>query len=223
MLKNLAAEEAQGKSLVDKALKQDVKHFVYTSVDRGGDETSWISPTDVPHFRTKHNIELHLREEAARAGGGMTWTILRPVAFMDNFAPGAFGGKVFLAALRRELGEEKRLQLVSCRDIGVFGVKALMGAGSKEWGNQAIGLVGDSLSMEEMVKVFGEETENPVTPTWGVLGSAFMWGVGEMGNMVRWFGRVGYDADLERCQRLHPEMMDLRRWLREESKFELKK
>lgn len=51
-------EEAQGKKLIDESIKNGVKHFVQTSVDRGGDEKSWTNPTDVPHFISKHNIEL---------------------------------------------------------------------------------------------------------------------------------------------------------------------
>lgn len=86
--KDVVKEEQQGKALVDEALKAGVKRFVYTSVDRGGDERSWSNETDVPHFRSKHRIELHLREQAEKAGGEMTWAVLRPVAFMDNIQPG---------------------------------------------------------------------------------------------------------------------------------------
>lgn len=86
--KDVVKEEQQGKALVDEALKAGVKRFVYTSVDRGGDERSWQNETDVPHFRSKHRIEWHLREEAEKKGGEMTWAVLRPVAFMDNIQPG---------------------------------------------------------------------------------------------------------------------------------------
>jgi hypothetical protein len=73
-------EETQGKALVDGALAADVKFFVYSSVDRGGDDKSYENPTTVPHFTNKHNIEHHLVE---KAGDKMQWTILRPVAFTD--------------------------------------------------------------------------------------------------------------------------------------------
>lgn len=56
---NATTEERQGKNLVDAALKNNVKYFVYSSVDRGG-ESSIDRPTDVPHFVSKHNIEHHL-------------------------------------------------------------------------------------------------------------------------------------------------------------------
>lgn len=77
---NTQTEEKQGKDLVDAALKNSVKHFVYTSVDRQG-EKSLDNPTNIPHFISKHNIEHHLIDSAK--GSAMTWTILRPVAFLE--------------------------------------------------------------------------------------------------------------------------------------------
>jgi uncharacterized protein YbjT (DUF2867 family) len=73
----------QGKSLIDESLKQGVKHFVYSSIDRGGDEKSWETETPIPHFQTKHRIELHLRSKSGDESSRMGWTILRPVAFME--------------------------------------------------------------------------------------------------------------------------------------------
>jgi uncharacterized protein YbjT (DUF2867 family) len=46
-------EMKQGKDLIDAAVAHDVKHFVYTSVDRGGPDKSDFNATDVPHFVSK--------------------------------------------------------------------------------------------------------------------------------------------------------------------------
>jgi uncharacterized protein YbjT (DUF2867 family) len=75
-----ASEEAQGKALVDASIANGVEYFVYSSVERGGEEKSWENPTPIPHFIAKHRIELHLRETAEDR---MMWTILRPTAFME--------------------------------------------------------------------------------------------------------------------------------------------
>jgi len=89
------SEIKQGKDLIDESIKQGVKHFVYSSVE----QSSWNNETPIPHFQSKHAIELYLR---TTAGDKMGWTILRPVAFMDNMAPG-FQTSVFLTALRDSL------------------------------------------------------------------------------------------------------------------------
>jgi uncharacterized protein YbjT (DUF2867 family) len=87
-------EEVQGRALIDAALHNGVKHFVFTSVDRHGADSE-SQETDVPHFISKANIERHLKETSADTQ--MSWTILRPTAFMDNIIPG-FAGKVFPTA-----------------------------------------------------------------------------------------------------------------------------
>lgn len=70
----LESEVKQGCDLIDESVKHGVKHFVYSSVERGGDEKSWDDPTPVDHFKSKHRIEHHLKDNA----GQMGWTILRP-------------------------------------------------------------------------------------------------------------------------------------------------
>jgi len=87
---SVESEEKQGKALVDGALANNVKCFVYSSVDRGGSK-SYETPTPIPHFISKHRIEHHLVEAA---GDEMEWTILRPTAFMENLTPD-FMGKGF--------------------------------------------------------------------------------------------------------------------------------
>ena len=54
-----AKAASQGWGYIDAAIKNDVQHFVYSSVDRGGDASA-PTPTNVPHFILKHNIEQHL-------------------------------------------------------------------------------------------------------------------------------------------------------------------
>lgn len=68
-------EIKQGKAMIDESIKAGVKHFVYSSVERGGDEVSWKNPTPIPHFSSKYEIEHYLRDTAPSA---MKWTILRP-------------------------------------------------------------------------------------------------------------------------------------------------
>jgi uncharacterized protein YbjT (DUF2867 family) len=83
-------EEKQGIQLVDAAIAHGhVKHFVYTSADRGGPKSS-SNPTNIPHFISKFHIEKHLVEKAK--GSSMGYTIFRPVAFLENLT-NDFAGK----------------------------------------------------------------------------------------------------------------------------------
>ena len=46
-------ETRQGKKLIDAAVAHDVKHLVFSSVDRGGADQSEVNATDIPHFISK--------------------------------------------------------------------------------------------------------------------------------------------------------------------------
>ncbi|RYP52455.1 hypothetical protein DL768_002378 [Monosporascus sp. mg162] len=53
-------ERPQAIPLIDAAERAGVKRFVFSSVDRGGDERSWDDHTPVPHFAEKCHVEAHL-------------------------------------------------------------------------------------------------------------------------------------------------------------------
>ncbi|KAK4168445.1 putative negative transcriptional regulator [Cladorrhinum sp. PSN259] len=210
-------EVTQGTALIDGAIEAGVKHFVYSSVERGGDSISWENPTPIPHFQSKQRIEQHLRAvtAAGEAGGSMGWTVLRPVAFMDNLAPG-FPTKVFLAALRNWLGDNRKtLQWVATRDIGVFAAKAFEDA--QNWNRKAVGLAGDELTVEQLSSAFAKATGKPAPIAYWPFGSALTCAVKEMGLMIGWFASDGYKADIEARRRDHPGMLTMEQWLAKKS------
>jgi uncharacterized protein YbjT (DUF2867 family) len=210
------AEENQGKALVDAALENSVQLFVYTSVDRGGDEVSFDNPTPIPHFISKHNIEHYLVEQAR--GTNMSWTVLRPVAFMDNFTPNFFG-KVFTTAWKVAV-KDKPLQLVSVEDIGFFGAQAFINP--EIYKGKCLSLAGDELTFEEMGRVFKEKTGNDLPLTFEFVARLLLWLMPDFGEMFRWFYDRGYGADIRALRNLHPGMRNFGTWLEIESGFEMK-
>lgn len=104
------AEERQGKMMFDAAQEAGVKHFVYSSVNRHG-----FNPTPVLHWASKHFIEKHIMENAKTT----EWTILRPVAFMDNFAKG-MQSRVLFTCFEAYLGRDQPVQHIATEDIGKF-------------------------------------------------------------------------------------------------------
>lgn len=220
--KNVAdsIEETQGKALVDAALSAGAKHFVYSSVDRGG-ANSINDPTNIPHFISKHNIEKHLIasvSDPSKNKAGMTYTILRPVAFFDNLTPD-FIGKGF-AAMWANMGPEHPLQLVATRDIGIFAAQAFSNPDSPTYRNNGISLAGDQLTQAEASKIFEKVYGKKMPITFGFVGSVIQMMVKELGTMFKWFVDVGYKADIEECRRLNQAgMQDFETWLKEESKF----
>ncbi|KAL1592282.1 hypothetical protein SLS60_011359 [Paraconiothyrium brasiliense] len=206
-------EVNQGKALIDKSVAHGVTHFVYSSVDRGGNAKSFENETPIPHFKSKFQIENHLLEKAGPKGENMGWSILRPVAFMDNLEPG-FKTKVFLAALRDTL-KGKPLQWVSTEDIGLFAAKAFRDP--QGWNTRAEALAGEELTLDEMAGCFERVTGSSNIATYGVFGSALMWAVGELNVMITWFATDGYGADITKLKKEEPQLCGFERWLRERS------
>lgn len=191
-------------------------HRVAETDTRTGDK-SWDNPSNVPHFQTKHQIERHLRDSAK--GKPMTWTILRPVAYFDNLIP-AFQTKVFLAAMKVTMGNQP-IQWIAVKDIGIFVAKAL--ASPEQYHGRAISLAGDELGIDEVSKTFGEVTGTPVVPTFGIFGSLLRLAMKEMRLMLDFFKDPGFGADIASLKKEHPGLLDLKTWIKEESKFEIKK
>ncbi|KAF3163724.1 hypothetical protein TWF788_001347 [Orbilia oligospora] len=207
------SEEKQGKDLITAAINNNVKHFIYSSVDRGG-AASDNSPTNVPHFIAKHNIERFLFEKGTEHG--MDWTVLRPVAFFENLVPG-FVGKVFATSWDLALRKEKKLQLIATTDIGFFATEAFLKP--DEYKGQKISLAGDELTYDEFKSIFEQKTGEKLPTTFKLIGSALNYMVKDFGYMFKWFNDVGYGADIASLRKINPEIKDFATWLETESLF----
>jgi uncharacterized protein YbjT (DUF2867 family) len=207
-------EEKQGKDLIDAAASFGVKHFVYTSVDRGGPERSDLDGSVVPHFRSKFNIENHLKTVGPKHG--MDWTIIRPVAFMDNLTPD-FLGRGF-ATLWKINGAESRLQLVASRDVGKLATEAFIS--QEEFKGRALSLASDELSWQEANDTFKAFVGTDLPMTYGWIGHVLRFVLHEhLGIMFKWFVDVGFGADPKAFKGKIPELLTFDAWLRTESGF----
>jgi uncharacterized protein YbjT (DUF2867 family) len=208
-------EEAQGKALVDAALKNGVAHFVFSSVDRGG-ANSDNDPTIVPHFITKYNIEQHLFAKAQNSN--MTWTVFRPVAFYDNLTPDFFG-KVFPTCWANKMPKDQKLQCIATSDIGFFAAQAFLKADDSMYRNKSMSLAGEVLTFEEFKETFEKETGEKLPMTFGSVAQMLCWISKELGYMFDWFRDVGFGASVEECKRFNPGMKSFEMWLKTESSW----
>ncbi|KAK3386339.1 hypothetical protein B0T20DRAFT_427297 [Sordaria brevicollis] len=209
-------EEEQAIPLINTAVEHGVKHVIFSSVDRGGDEKSWDNPcSEIPHFVAKHNIELHIRNKAEKDPSKFSWTILRPVAFMDNFNPGIFC-KLMTAMWRSALKPTTKLQLTSVHDIGLFAAEAFYNP--TEYSGKALGISGDELTLDETREKFKKVTGKEMPETFTFLGTLMLWMVKEMGSMFAFFEKQGYGVDIAAKKKIVPTE-DFETWLKESSKW----
>jgi uncharacterized protein YbjT (DUF2867 family) len=132
----IEAEGRQGVAFAEAVKAAGGVHLVYSSVD-GAERAS-----GVPHFESKWHVEQHIVRR------GLSATILRPVAFMENFATSGFPLVMFFGMMKATMGATRKLQLVAVSDIGWFAARALESPESYE--DRKIAIAGDELSLAEI-------------------------------------------------------------------------
>ena len=188
-----------GIAFAEAANRQEVGHFVYSSVGAADQNTG------IPHFESKGKIEERIRQT------GMPYTIFRPVFFMENWKTmrdGIDNGTIMLP-----LSPDRRLQMIAVNDIGAFISLAFEHSG--HWRNRAYELAGDELSMNQVAEAFsrisGREVRYQQIP-W----DRFEQQAGhEMTLMYRWFEEKGYSVDIAAVRRDYPQLLSFNRWLEE--------
>ena len=147
----------------------------------------------------------------------MDWTVLRPVAFYENLVPG-FLGKVFATSWEANLRNDQTLQLIATSDIGFFAAEAFIKP--DEYKGQKISLAGDELTYAQFKTIFAEKTGQNLPTTFGFVAAGIHMMVKDLGLMFKWFGQVGYGADVPAVRRRYPGLKDFGTWLVEDSQFE---
>ncbi|GAA6024289.1 hypothetical protein JCM11491_006496 [Sporobolomyces phaffii] len=195
-------EEEQGRNFISAATATSLPYLVFTSV-------ASASPScGIPHFESKARIEESLKDS------GIKWSILRPVAFFDNWPkqPGlpqmaALG--LFDAALKG-----RPLQMVSCDDIGHFAAQALLNP--EQYAGRTIDLAGDELTMEQARQAYARVSGKS---NWGVW-KAYIPGVAllalpyDLRMMFYWFHNQGYSVNIPTVKSEHPALLTFEDWLR---------
>jgi uncharacterized protein YbjT (DUF2867 family) len=194
------AEERHGIAFAEAVKVAGGIHLVYSSVD-GAERAS-----GVPHFESKWRIEEHI------ARLGLPATILRPVAFMENFATSGFSLAMFFGMMKSTMGTTRKLQLVAVRDIGWFAARALESPESYE--DRKIAIAGDELSLAEILavykRVFGKAPAVAPLPSFAPR----LMLPKDMYLMLRWFAAAGYKGDIAAVRREHQEALSFEAWLR---------
>lgn len=177
-------EEAQGKRFARAAREAGIQHLVYQSVG------SAHRSTGIPHFENKWRVE-----ETIRSLRFPSYTIVRPVFFMENLIGPWFKPSIDRGVLAVAMKPETSLQMIAVDDIGKFGRAVFERA--KELNGEEIDIAGDELTGPDMAKALNEVTGRTITyqqlPIEAVRANSE-----DFALMLEWFDRVGYDADIER-------------------------
>jgi uncharacterized protein YbjT (DUF2867 family) len=197
-------EVQQGKNLADAALVAGVAHFVYASV--GGAERN----SGIAHWQSKWEIEKYIRSRKLPA------TMLRPVAFMENYyiAPVEIG--LLKGKLADPIHGNKPYQTIATEDIGAFA--ALAFDRPNEFIGAELEIAGNEMTNIEAAGTFARVIGRPVKfqhipmpLVRVVLGKEFY-------QMFRWFNESGFQANIPVLKKKYPEvrLLNLEEWLIQE-------
>lgn len=192
------AEANQGKQLIDAARQQGVSHIVYSSavaVDQN---------TDVSYFQSKAQVEEHLR------ASGLTYTILRPVYFMENWL--TIKEMLDQGFLAWPSNPSTKLQQIAVDDIGFFAADAFHHP--ERWKNRAVEIAGDDLTWEESAATLGEAVGRRIEYR-QIPWQAFEQRMGpDLTKMFRWFEDHPTTMDIPKLREIHPKLLTFKDWLK---------
>ncbi|HVF24507.1 MAG TPA: NmrA/HSCARG family protein [Anaerolineales bacterium] len=191
-------EIRQGKNVADAAKAAGVEQLVFSSVG------SAHRGMGQKHFESKWIIEQYIQSL------NIPYTILRPVAFFENFnweRTNILNGTFNAMGLR----SEKERQLIAVEDIAAFVALAL--ANPEQYLGRTIELAGDALTESQIGETFAKVIGRPVALT---LPSGDLSYVSEeeMTAMLNFFNGKAYDADITTLRKLHPGLLTLEAYLR---------
>lgn len=189
-------EIRQGRNLIEAALEAGVPHVVHASL------AGVSRDTDHPLAPSKRAVEDFLR------ASGLPFTILRPVALMENF--GASSGEIGAGVLGIPLPPHKRLQMIAADDVGAFA--ALAFAEPAEWMGRELDIAGAELAMPQVAEVFAEALGREVAyreidlPALALANPALV-------PMWEWLGERGFGVDIPALRARFPWLKTFGEWV----------
>src|SRR5262244_2547151 len=197
-------EVRQGKNIADAAKRAGVEHFVYSSA--GGAERN----SGIDHFESKWEIENYIRKL------GLPATMIRPVAFMENYYIDQVEIGILKGKLLDPIRADKPYQTIASSDIGAF--VALAFERPKEFIGEAVEIAGSELTNPEAAQVFSRVLGKPVKFQRLPMPIVRLFLGKEFYQMFRWFNQAGFKANIPELRRKYPQvpLQTLEEWLRAE-------
>lgn len=191
-------ELRQGKNVADAAGAAGVQHLVYSSVGaahRGEGQK---------HFTSKLEIENYIKQL------DLPYTILRPVAFMDNenYRRAAISNGMFQSW---GVPPDKKLQLIASDDIGA--AAAVVFANREAYLGKTIELATEELTEAQRVAILSQVIGRPVNlipPQWDPSKPPDP----EQIAMAKFFGGEAYTADIPAVRKMIPHYKLYEQYLR---------
>ena len=175
-------EVQQGTTAIDSAKAASVGHLVLSSV------ASADRNTGIPHFESKAKVEQYLK--ASR----VPHTIIRPVAFMDNYASPWMTASLQRGIMEVPLPPATRQQLVAVKDIGEFVARAV--DDPKAAIGKTVELAGEELAFGDLPAALSKKLGHPIRYVEQPEEEARKTMGDDAFRMFQFFKTIGYHVDI---------------------------
>jgi uncharacterized protein YbjT (DUF2867 family) len=196
-------EIKQGIALANCAKQYGINHFIYSSVI-GSDQH-----TGIPHWENKFIIENHIKSL------GISYTILRPSSFYENFLITQVKSRILKGKLVTPAEGYKVQQFISAEDIGK--ISAAIFANPSFYQNKTLVLAAEEMNMQQAAQIFSEVLGKKITYsilpgfiTRLVMGK-------DLYKMFSWINKndAVFLKDMGAFKKEFPELVDLKTWVKQ--------
>jgi len=191
-------ELQQGENVIKAATAAGVKHLIY-SLGAAAD------PFNGMEGAMAGQVEMKIRES------DIPFTVLRPVAFMENYRRQQ--KRIARTGIVDSRAPERIATMIAVRDIGFFVGEAF--DHPDDWVGQAVNISGDEMSMAELAATFGRVMGREVPYNRLPLEQFLAQLPKPLRPLFRWYDEVGYAADTAMWRARYPNLMTVDAYLRD--------
>jgi uncharacterized protein YbjT (DUF2867 family) len=190
-------EVAEGANVIAAAKAAGITQLVYSS-------GAAAAPENGIKGAKKMQVELDI------VASGVPYTVLRPVAFMENFD--GQQARTAKNGISDSRDPDRMLHFIAIRDIGFLAGEAF--DHPDDWVGRAVNVAGDRMTVAEYVGTFSDVMGQDISYNQLPLDEYLETFPKPLRPLFRWYEEVGYSADVEGLRRQYPDLITLDQYLR---------
>ena len=191
-------ELQEGRNVIAAARAAGLAQLVYSSGAAADPETGMDGAV-------KAQVEMALRDS------GVPYTVLRPVAFMENYR--GQQKRILADGVVDSRAPERMAYFIAIPDIGFLVGEALQNP--DQWLGRAENIASDSMTFAELAATFSRVTGQEIPYVRQPLEEFLQGFPPPLRPLFRWYDEAGYAADVAAWRERYPNLMTLEQYLRQ--------
>lgn len=211
-----ATEAKLGSNVID-AIKEAkvsgscaIQHVVFSSAGNADNV-----PKKLPMFWSKADVEKYMASQLDALS--VTWSVLRPVAFFDNFDDAATYNPLRKGVVKFLTYPDVKVKFIASEDIGKG--CAILLTNPTEYSGKVIEAAGAEHSGTEIAKALSEVSGTACMYKVAVPRFVMWLLMGDVYHMTKWIEKVGYSTDIEAFKKIVPDAQDAHAFFREKGQW----